>query len=86
MKLKGKVALVTGGHRGIGQGIAMTLAREGADVAVAARDLTKSQGVVGEMRPLHNLPKIVSGGQMLKILSAWHIRLIKGQQDNLKSI
>jgi len=38
MILQGKVALVTGGGRGIGRGIALALAQAGADVAVAEVD------------------------------------------------
>jgi len=42
MKLEGKTAIVTGGSRGIGKQICMTLAREGANVVVVAR--TENEG------------------------------------------
>ena len=37
LQLEGKVAIVTGGSKGIGKAIALELAREGVDVAIAAR-------------------------------------------------
>ncbi|MEM1155341.1 MAG: SDR family oxidoreductase [Pseudomonadota bacterium] len=41
MVLKGKVALVTGAGQGVGQGIALALAAEGARIAVTGRTLAK---------------------------------------------
>jgi NAD(P)-dependent dehydrogenase (short-subunit alcohol dehydrogenase family) len=47
--LTGKVALVTGGHGGIGKAIALGLADFGADVVVASRNLQALQGVAKEI-------------------------------------
>ena len=48
--LTGKRALVLGGNRGIGFGIARALAREGADVLIAARDPVRLAQAVDELQ------------------------------------
>jgi 3-oxoacyl-[acyl-carrier protein] reductase len=47
MKLEGRVALVTGASQGIGQACALALARQGASVALAARNRQKLEEVAG---------------------------------------
>ena len=49
MKLEGRVALVTGASQGIGHACALALAREGASVAVAARNREKLDELVAEI-------------------------------------
>jgi 3-oxoacyl-[acyl-carrier protein] reductase len=49
MKLEGRVALVTGASQGIGHACALALAREGASVAVAARNRQKLEELVAEI-------------------------------------
>ena len=52
MSLKGKVAVVTGGNGGIGLGFATGLAQDGADIAIWARNIEKSEAAVKKLKSL----------------------------------
>jgi NAD(P)-dependent dehydrogenase (short-subunit alcohol dehydrogenase family) len=47
--LRGKVAVVTGGNRGLGRAFAHALGEAGASIAILARDVDKNTEVVGEL-------------------------------------
>ncbi len=48
--LEGKIAVITGGGRGIGKSIALAFAEEGADIAITARTDAQLQEVADEIR------------------------------------
>ena len=47
--INGRIAMITGGSRGLGKQIAVTLAREGCKVSICARDQEQLDTTVGEL-------------------------------------
>jgi NAD(P)-dependent dehydrogenase (short-subunit alcohol dehydrogenase family) len=74
MRLRGKVAIVTGGASGIGKGIALAFAKEGARIVIADIDEAKAKQVASEVGndaisvPL-DVTKSASANQMAKTVS-----------------
>ena len=55
MKLKGKVAVVTGAGGGVGKAITKRIASEGGKVVLLGRDRSKLIKVIGEIKEKKNL-------------------------------
>lgn len=76
MLLEGKTALVTGGGQGVGQGIALALAAEGAAVAVTGRTLEKLEDTCRQIEG--------RGGQALAVVC--DVKSAQSLQDSLAAV
>jgi NAD(P)-dependent dehydrogenase (short-subunit alcohol dehydrogenase family) len=65
LQLKGKAAFITGGSMGIGKAAALELAREGVDVAIAARRLPILEEAAAEIRQA--LADVRGAGRILPV-------------------
>ena len=59
MKLEGRKAIVTGAAKGMGAAITTTLAREGADIVLSARDIPPLEEVAAEVRAMGREARVV---------------------------
>ena len=66
LQLKGKCALVTGGSEGIGRAIAMTLAKEGVNVAICARRVEPLEKTAEEIRNAYGVTVVAIPADLTK--------------------
>jgi hypothetical protein len=81
MRLKDQVAIVTGSGRGIGRSIAITFAKEGANVAIVARTESEIESAVNVKLKIHNY----SAGNRRMLHNQWYNTYAARYSYGLKS-
>jgi NAD(P)-dependent dehydrogenase (short-subunit alcohol dehydrogenase family) len=74
-RLDGRVAVVTGGNRGLGLAFARALREAGAVVAIAARDQARSTAVADELDAIAVATDVTDGASVVAMLDAVTARL-----------
>jgi len=77
--LKDKVALITGGSKGIGYGVALSLMNEGVNVAITSRDKSRAQKAAEELQKASKTSAKAMG-------VAADVRDYDSQQDAVKQV
>ena len=67
MKLKDKVAVITGSAQGIGKTIAETFAREGAKIVITDINIEKAQATADEIKNKYNVETIAIASNVTKL-------------------
>lgn len=65
MSLAGQTALITGGSKGIGKAICLALAKEGANVVIAARNESEIKGTRDKLKAMGS--KALASGLMCAV-------------------
>jgi len=90
MKLENRTAIVTGAAKGMGAAITTTLAREGADVVLTARDTAALEKVASEVRGLDRKALVVAcdvtDEAQVKVMVARALEFFDGRIDILVNV
>ena len=90
MKLEDKRAVVTGAAKGMGRVITLTLAREGADVLLGARDTKPLEEVANVIRAMGRSAEVISvdvtDEQQVKAMADMAAKIFDGRIDILVNV
>ena len=90
MRLESKTAIITGPAKGMGSAITETLAREGADLVLAARDTAAVGEVAGTVRAMGRKAEIVKvdvrDAAQVEVMIARALEVFEGRVDILVNV